>query len=127
MAKSSRIASARAAGEPGGKGAWTFIAQRSTALAILIVAPWFALAAALAAQQGYEGLRGFFVNPINAGATAVLVIAACWHMQIGMHEIIEDYIHKPGARGLLSFVNMAVATVFAIAGVLALAKMNFGV
>jgi succinate dehydrogenase / fumarate reductase membrane anchor subunit len=127
MAKSSRIATARAADEPGGKGAWTFIAQRATALAILIVAPWFALAAALAGRNGYEGLYGFFANPINAGATVVLVIAACWHMQIGMHEIIEDYIHKPGTRGFLAFANLAVATVFAIAGVLALAKLNFGV
>jgi succinate dehydrogenase / fumarate reductase membrane anchor subunit len=117
----------RIRGAGGGHGTGGFIAQRFTAVALLFLGPWFIVGLALAARQGEAGARGFFASPLNAGVSAAFVVAACWHMQIGMREIIEDYIGKTGMRKALEFLNMLVTAAAAIAGVFALFQISFGV
>lgn len=123
MAKNTRTASISRAG----RGTMTFIIQRATAILLLMIAPWFALSAGLAAQGGYDGLVAFFAQPIASGVTGSFIVAACWHAQIGMHEIIEDYIHKPPTKALLSLLNTLVMLVAALAGLYGLAKLTFGI
>jgi succinate dehydrogenase membrane anchor subunit len=119
--RNQRIASARAPGVRGGAGAWTFIGQRASALALLVLGPWFALAAPLAARGGYESVRAFFAQPVNALTCVVLVLAACLHMYLGVTEIIEDYLDKPAGRNAALTLNAVVCLLAAAIGVVALA------
>jgi succinate dehydrogenase / fumarate reductase membrane anchor subunit len=123
MSRKARIASA---GAPGRGGTMTFVLQRGSALALLVLAPWFALAAPLAARDGYDGVRDFFLQPVNTGAMGVLVVAACLHMYLGITEVIEDYMHKPFGKNGLMALNGLVCFAAAVAGVAALAALNRG-
>lgn len=124
MANKQRIASVRASGRGG--GTWTFIGQRGSALALVALAPWFALAAPLAARGGYEGLRDFFANPVHAFGVGVLVIASALHMWLGVIEIVEDYIHRPSSKFILLSINIMVCAAAAGAGVVALYALSMG-
>lgn len=127
MSNKQRIASARVRGQgPAGGGTWTFIGQRGSALVLLALAPWFALAAPLAARGGYEGLRDFLASPVHAIAVGVLVVAAALHMWIGVMEIVEDYIHKPFGKFALLSINIIVCAAAAGAGVVALYALAMG-
>ncbi len=117
----------RIKGAGGGHGTGGFIAQRATAVAILFLGPWFIISMALVARAGGEGPLAFLSLPLNAGLAGLFVIAGCWHMQLGMREIIEDYIGKPGTRKMLETLNGLVALAGAIAGLYGLAKISLGV
>ncbi|MES1204124.1 MAG: succinate dehydrogenase, hydrophobic membrane anchor protein [Pseudomonadota bacterium] len=117
----------RIKGAGGGHGTGGFIAQRISAVALLFLGPWFIVSLALAARGGESGAHAFLTLPLNAGLAAAFVIAACWHMRIGMREIIEDYISRAGTRKALDVLNLLVAALAAIAGLYALAKISFGV
>src|SRR5689334_17316460 len=88
-------------------GTGHFIAQRVTAIALLILGPWFVISFALskphgvAANAGYVAALDFLAQPINAVGVILLLVAGLYHMQIGMQEIVEDYIHKPVTKALL--------------------------
>lgn len=123
MAKNERIASVGAARRG---GTWNFMLQRGSSLALLVLTPWFAFAAPLAARDGYEGLRAFMVQPLHMSAVAILVVVSCVHMNLGLTEVIEDYIHKPfGKYGLIT-LNALVCLAAAVVGVGALVLLYQG-
>jgi succinate dehydrogenase / fumarate reductase membrane anchor subunit len=89
-------------------GVGHFIAQRVTAIALVLLVLW-ALAAGVALAHGdYDGAVAWLHSPLNAGLAALLAFAAFWHMQLGMRTIIEDYFAKPGTKGALLVLNVFV-------------------
>lgn len=118
---------ARLKGQRRGHGTGGFMAQRGTALALLVLGPWFVISVALAARHGAESALAFLTAPVNAALTAIFVAAACWHAQIGMREILEDYIGKPSTRGALEVLNIVATALAAAAALYALAKLSLGV
>src|SRR5262245_55107972 len=79
-----------------GAGTGHFIAMRVTSIALALLAPWFAIAAALAMRDGaYLSALDFVDEPINAIGLILLVVIALYHMSLGMQEVILDYIAKP--------------------------------
>jgi succinate dehydrogenase / fumarate reductase membrane anchor subunit len=104
-------------------GVGHFIAQRVTAVALALLLIW-ALASGLALAHGdYESAAAWLRSPINAGLASLLAIAAFWHMQLGMRTIIEDYIAKPGTKGLLLVLNVFVGWLAGALTVLSILKV----
>jgi len=89
-------------------GVGHFIAQRVTAIALLLLLVW-ALAASLQMAHGdYDSAASWLHSPVNAALASLLAFAAFWHMQLGMRTIIEDYFAKPGTKGALLVLNIFV-------------------
>ena len=89
-------------------GVGHFIAQRVTAIALVLLVIW-GLAAGLSLAHGdYESAAEWLRSPINAGLASLLALAAFWHMQLGMRTIIEDYFAKAATKGALLVLNVFV-------------------
>ncbi|MEZ5955752.1 MAG: succinate dehydrogenase, hydrophobic membrane anchor protein [Hyphomonadaceae bacterium] len=111
-----------------GEGTGHFIAQRVTAIALCILAPWFAVSAALSIRDAsYLATIDFISNPVNAVGVILLVTIGLYHMSIGMQEVIVDYIHKPSTKMVLLFLNTAFPLVLAVGAIFAVLLVNFGV
>ncbi|MGE3302879.1 MAG: succinate dehydrogenase, hydrophobic membrane anchor protein [Hyphomonadaceae bacterium] len=108
------------------KGSGHFLAQRLTALALIPLAPWFVAGVAVAARGGHAGVLDFFALPINAGGALVFLAAACFHMQLGVQVVIEDYLSKPATRTALLALNALVALAAFATGGWAIWRMCFG-
>jgi succinate dehydrogenase / fumarate reductase membrane anchor subunit len=70
-----------------------FWRQRLTAAALIPLSIWF-VASALAyvgAEQG--AVATFFAVPVNAILMFLFIVAAVYHMSIGLQVVIEDYFH----------------------------------
>lgn len=111
-----------------GEGTGHFIAQRVTSIALVILGPWFAVAAALQVRDAsYLATIDFLSNPVNAVGVIMLVAIGLYHMSLGMQEVIVDYILKPSTKIILLFLNVAVPLVLAVGAIFAVLLVNFGV
>ncbi|HEX3916844.1 MAG TPA: succinate dehydrogenase, hydrophobic membrane anchor protein [Caulobacteraceae bacterium] len=89
-------------------GVGHFIAQRVTAIALLLLVVWGMSASLQLAHGDYDSAATWLHSPINAALACLLAFAAFWHMQLGMRTIIEDYFAKTGTKGLLLVINVFV-------------------
>ncbi len=111
----------------GGEGTGHFIAVRATSIALAILAPWFAVSAALSIRGGYLAAIDFITQPVNAVGIILLVAIGLYHMSIGMQEVILDYIQRPFTRMALLFLNAFAPLALAVGAVFAVLLVNFGV
>lgn len=111
-----------------GEGTGHFIAQRWSAIALAILAPWFVVAAALAVRDGgYTATIDFLSDPVNAVGVILLVVIGFYHMSLGMQEVILDYIEKPFTKVLLLLLNAFAPLALGAGAVFAVLLVNFGV
>ncbi|MES1156655.1 MAG: succinate dehydrogenase, hydrophobic membrane anchor protein [Alphaproteobacteria bacterium] len=127
MPKEMRTALGRVRGHGAGHGGTgMFIGQRISALALLILGPWFVISAALTIKNaGFVPAQDFLSEPVNAVGVILFVVAGIYHMCIGMQEIVEDYIGKPITKALLLAINMLLCISLAAAAIYAVLHVNF--
>lgn len=112
----------------GGEGTGHFIATRVTSIALAILAPWFAVSAALAIRDAsYLGAIDYLSNPFNAVGVILLVAVGLYHMSVGMQEVILDYIHRPLTKIVLLILNAFVPFALGAGAIFAVLLVNFGV
>jgi succinate dehydrogenase / fumarate reductase membrane anchor subunit len=111
-----------------GEGTGHFIAQRVSSVALAVLAPWFAVSAALAMRDGaYLSAIDFLSQPVNAVGVILLVLVGLYHMSLGMQEVIVDYILKPSTKMALLLLNAFIPFLLAFGAVFAVLLVNFGV
>ena len=104
-------------------GTQHFWRQRVTAVALVPLAIWF-VASALAyvgAEQG--AVATYFSEPVNAVPMLLFILAATYHMSLGVQTIIEDYVHKEGQKIAALILNQFVCWAVGAASAFALVKM----
>ena len=79
-------------------GTGDFLHQRMTAVALLPLAFWFAIAALAQVGASHASVMAFLANPINAVLMFLFLSTALYHMTIGLQIIIEDYVHAEGLK-----------------------------
>ena len=70
-----------------------FWAQRVTAVANLFMLTFLIYTAISLAGQPLFAVRDYFASPVIAGLAILFILAAAYHMRLGMQIIIEDYLH----------------------------------
>lgn len=81
------------------------IRQRVSALALIVLVPWFLFSVIKAANGGYDAALAWAGQPLNALLLVLTAGAAVYHMRLGMQVVIEDYIGRTGMRGALLILN----------------------
>ena len=98
------------------EGAHHWRVQRLTALALLVLGPWLLISLVLLPDLQFTTLRAWASGLVNAALLALFVLAACWHSQLGLQVVIEDYV-----RGWLRMATLvASAFLHVLLGVLGL-------
>jgi succinate dehydrogenase / fumarate reductase, membrane anchor subunit len=107
------------------EGAHHWRVQRLTALALLLLGPWLIVSLALLPDLDYGTVRAWASGLVNASLLAVLILTLCWHSQLGVQVVIEDYVH--GAAGFASLIaSTFLHVLLAVTGVLAIARLALG-
>lgn len=91
------------------EGANHFIAQRVTAVALVVLVPVVLFFLIKATQGGYATALAFVANPFFAIVLLLTCGAAFYHMRLGMQVVIEDYIAKHSTRIILLMLNTFVS------------------
>ncbi len=107
------------------EGAHHWRVQRLTAVALLLLGPWFIVSLQCLPDLGYTTLQGWASSLVNATLLALLVGCACWHSQLGVQVVIEDYVK--GWLRMASLVASAfVHVLLAALGILAIVRIALG-
>lgn len=106
-------------------GVGHFIAQRVSALALVVLIPLFVWSIASLPSADYEAARAWIGAPLGAILTLLTLTATFYHMRLGLQTLIEDYIHKPVTKAFLLSANTLIAAglwIAALYAVLAIAS-----
>ena len=104
-------------------GTGHFIAQRVSALALIVLVIWAVYSALKISALTSQSTVAWLQSPFNAVPTALLIAVGAYHMQLGMRVIIEDYIARRFTLNLLLILNLFVCWIIALVGVLSILKV----
>ena len=107
------------------EGAHHWRVQRLTAVALLLLGAWFVVSLVLLPDYSFASVHAWASGLVNATLLALFAGAACWHSQLGVQVVIEDYVHgwmRPASLVLSGFAHLLVAAL----SVLAIARIALG-
>lgn len=107
-----------------GTGHWW--GQRLTAIALVPLTLWFAVAIMGSMPQGnWHDLSAWVAEPVHAILLILLVLTTVQHSNLGLQVVVEDYVHGATVVVVLIAVKFA-HVVLAVAGVYAVIVISVG-
>ena len=100
-------------------------AQRLTALALIPLLLWFVCDVISLTGAPRAAVVAWLHSPFATIATVLLLIAAFYHMALGVQVVIEDYIHSEWSKVTFLVLNRFIAFALAAAGIFAVLRIAF--
>ncbi len=100
--------------------------QRITAVALVPLILWFAIAIIGLVGADLETVQNWVSLPLPAILLVLLLIASFYHMSLGLQVVIEDYVHTELAKLGLVIAIRLLCFAFAVAGIFAVLSMALG-
>src|SRR5690606_10353944 len=97
--------------------------QRVTAVALVPLALWFAIALATLPDFSYATVVDWMQRPVTSVLLVLFVLAAGYHSYLGVQVVIEDYVHAKGAKAALVVTSTLAHAALTVAAVFAVLKV----
>ena len=107
------------------EGAEHWWVQRLTAVALVPLGLWLALALGGLEDLSYDSVTGFIREPLNSILLILTLLTLSYHSQLGVQVVVEDYVHgalKVVTLIIFKLVHWAVA----IAGIYSVIVISVG-
>jgi len=108
------------------EGASHWWSQRVTSVALLLLGLWFVASLLRMPNFGYEVTVAWIASPVNAVLLLLLIATLVYHSLLGVHMIVEDYVHPHGLKIAtmmsLTFAHVAIAAL----AIFAVLRIAFG-
>jgi succinate dehydrogenase / fumarate reductase, membrane anchor subunit len=101
-------------------------AQRITAVALIPLVAWFAISLIMMSGADYAVVRAWIGSPVVMVLLTLTIVIGLHHGQIGMQEVVEDYVHGEGVKLALIVLLRFIAVLFGLAGIVAILRIGFG-
>lgn len=108
-------------------GSSHWISQRVTAVALTLLGIWFVVSLLTLGGHGHERVTAWLGSPLQSVLAVLFVLVAAWHANLGLQVIVEDYVGARRTRVAVLVVVKFALIVAAVAGVLAVLRIAFGV
>jgi succinate dehydrogenase / fumarate reductase membrane anchor subunit len=105
------------------EGVGHFITQRVSALALVVLVPWFLLSLIGAMSHGYDGAIDWIGHPLNAVMAILAVGTSLYHMRLGMQVVIEDYLTRAFLKNLSLILNTFICVLLFAAAAFSVLKI----
>lgn len=99
--------------------------QRVSGIALVPLTLWFMASIVCLADLDYAGVVAWVQQPLNTALLVALIGTMCYHSQLGLQVVIEDYVHG-GAKVATLLATQLINGFLAIAGILAVLRVAFG-
>lgn len=107
------------------QGAHHWWVQRVSSVGLLLLAPWFLFSLIGIGDLSYANVVAFVAAPLNTVLLSLFVITVCYHAQLGMQVVIEDYVTGKGAKVVTLLVVDFGLLLLGVLGVLSVLRIAF--
>ncbi len=104
------------------EGAHHWRVQRVTAIGLVLLVPWLLVSLATLPDLSFGSVHAWMSGLGHAALLVLLVLCACWHSQLGVQVVVEDYVRGP-ARMVALLVSSFAHVLLAAVGVLAVVRV----
>ena len=101
-------------------------AQRITAVALIPLVVWFAISLIMLSGADYAVVRAWTGSPAVMVLLTLTIVIGLHHGQLGMQEVVEDYVHSEGLKLALIVLLRFTAVFFGLAAIVAILRIGFG-
>jgi succinate dehydrogenase / fumarate reductase membrane anchor subunit len=101
-------------------------AQRITAVALIPLVAWFAISLIMMSGADYAVVRAWIGSPVVMVLLTLTIVIGLHHGQLGMQEVVEDYVHSEGMKLALIVLLRFTAVFFGLAAIVAILRIGFG-
>ena len=101
-------------------------AQRITAVALIPLVAWFAISLIMMSGADYAVVRAWIGSPVVIVLLTLTIVIGLHHGQLGMQEVVEDYVHSEGMKLALIVLLRFTAVFFGLAAIVAILRIGFG-
>jgi succinate dehydrogenase / fumarate reductase membrane anchor subunit len=101
-------------------------AQRITAVALIPLVAWFAISLIMLSGADYAVVRAWIGSPVVMVLLTLTIVIGLHHGQLGMQEVVEDYVHGEGMKLALIVLLRFIAVFFGLAAIVAILRIGFG-
>ncbi len=108
-----------------GHGVAHWWSQRLTSIALVPLTLVFIFPFVKALGGSLEGVREVYGHPFNAVVAILFLAVGFRHLQQGIQEVIEDYVHDKPLLVALLLANTLLTLAFAMTGIFAVAMIAF--
>jgi succinate dehydrogenase / fumarate reductase membrane anchor subunit len=108
-------------------GTRQFWHQRLTSVASVPLSIFFVVLVIALIGRNHAAAVQILGSPWVAILMLLFILTITYHMQIGMQEIIEDYVHGEISKLVLLIANTFFAVTVGLASAFAVLKISFGV
>ena len=98
---------------------------RLSAVALVPLTLWFAASIIAHTGSDYVTFIAWLKTPLASILMNVLLIALFYHTALGLQVVIEDYVHSGARFAALVAVRLG-CIAFAVAGIIAVLRIDFG-
>ena len=98
---------------------------RTTSVALVPLVLFYIVFLIMYVGRPYAEVVGALANPFVAAINALTVLATVIHMRLGMEEVIQDYVHKEGMKGVLLILNASFSLLIGGLCLIAVLKIAF--
>jgi succinate dehydrogenase membrane anchor subunit len=103
---------------------WT---QRLSAVALVPLTLWLLVSLLRVGALDFEAARDWLAQPLHAVGALLLVIVLGVHSRLGVQVVVEDYVHRPGAKLITLVLSDFAHFLLGVAGIYAILRVTFGV
>jgi len=100
--------------------------QRISAVALAVLGLWLVVAVAGFESFGYASVAGWVQQPLTSVLLALTVLTVCYHSQLGVQMVVEDYVHATGLKIATLIISKFIHVLLAAVGLVAVLKLAFG-
>ena len=104
-------------------GTGHFWRERLTSAALIPLSLWFAYAVLGLVGTNEVVIVSFLAHPWNAILMGLFVVISFYHLNLGMQQIYDDYVHTPGMKLFLRLVTTVVWIIASLIAVFALVRI----
>jgi succinate dehydrogenase / fumarate reductase, membrane anchor subunit len=107
------------------EGASHWWSQRMSAVGLALLAPWFLFSLLAVGDLSYANVVSFIASPVNTVLLSLFVVTLCYHAQLGLQVVVEDYIANKGPKlAILLVVNFGLL-LLGVLGVFSVLRIAF--
>ena len=101
-------------------------AQRVTGVALVPLSLWFVVSVIALVGADFAAYRGWLAEHGNVLFMVLFIIALFHHAQLGVAEVIEDYVHHEPVKVVSLVAVKFLAIILGVSCVLAVLRVTFG-